>query len=79
MDEQTPLPVTYKKVRLDRGYRLDLVVENRIIVEIKAVEKLDADPRSSVTFVPPTDTSVYGPFDEFPSAGVERWLEENCE
>ncbi len=40
VEEQKPLPVTYKEVRLDCGYRLDLVVEGEIIVEIKAVEKL---------------------------------------
>lgn len=40
VEEQKPLPVVYKEVRLDCGYRLDLVVEDEIIVEIKAVEKL---------------------------------------
>jgi GxxExxY protein len=39
-EEQKPLPVTYKEVRLDCGYRLDLVVEDEIIVEIKAAEAL---------------------------------------
>jgi GxxExxY protein len=37
---QVPLPVVYKSVRLDCGYRLDVVVENRVIVELKAVERL---------------------------------------
>ncbi len=37
--QQVALPVTYKGVRLDCGYRLDLVVENRLILEIKAVER----------------------------------------
>ncbi|HET9410155.1 MAG TPA: GxxExxY protein [Candidatus Sulfotelmatobacter sp.] len=37
---QKPLPVIYKDVRLDCGYRLDIVVENSVIVEIKAVEQL---------------------------------------
>ncbi len=40
VEEQKPLPVVYKTVKLDCGYRLDLVVEAEIIVEIKAVEKL---------------------------------------
>lgn len=40
VEEQRPLPVVYKDVKLDCGYRLDLVVEDEIIVEIKAVEKL---------------------------------------
>ncbi len=37
---QLHLPVVYKGVRIDCGYRIDLLVENRVIVEIKAVEKL---------------------------------------
>ncbi|MCC6573559.1 MAG: GxxExxY protein [Planctomycetes bacterium] len=39
-ERQKPLPVEYKGVRLDCGYRLDLVVEGLIIVELKAVEKI---------------------------------------
>ncbi len=40
VEEQVPLPVTYKGITLDCGYRLDLVVENRVVVELKTVEKL---------------------------------------
>ena len=39
-DRQKPLPVEYKDVKLDCGYRLDLVVENRLIVELKACDNL---------------------------------------
>ena len=37
---QHPLPVAYKDVRLDCGYRVDLLVDDRIILELKSVEKL---------------------------------------
>ncbi len=37
---QVPLPVTYKAVALDCGYRLDLLIEERLVVELKTVEKL---------------------------------------
>ncbi len=37
---QKPLPVTYKGYNLDCGYRLDILVENAIVIEIKSVEKL---------------------------------------
>jgi GxxExxY protein len=37
---QVELPVQYKGVLLDCGYRLDIVVEDRLIVELKAVEEL---------------------------------------
>jgi GxxExxY protein len=40
VEAQQPLPVVYKEVKLDCGYRLDLVVEDEIIVEVKAVEAL---------------------------------------
>lgn len=37
---QAPLPVVYKGVRLDCGYRMDIVVDDTVIVELKAVEKM---------------------------------------
>ncbi len=37
---QAELPVAYKNVKLDVGYRLDIVVENSLVLEIKAVEKM---------------------------------------
>jgi GxxExxY protein len=40
IEEQGPLPVVYRDVKLDCGYRLDLIVEDAVIVEIKAVEQL---------------------------------------
>jgi len=39
-ERQRALPVRYKDVRLDCGYRLDFVVENALIVELKAVSEL---------------------------------------
>ncbi len=39
---QVPLPVVYKSVRLDCGYRIDIVVEGRLILELKAIERLMA-------------------------------------
>ncbi|SHE67389.1 GxxExxY protein [Flavisolibacter ginsengisoli] len=38
---QCPLPLVYKDVKLDCGYRLDVVVEDKIVVEVKAVEALN--------------------------------------
>jgi GxxExxY protein len=35
-----PLPVIYKKVHLDCGYRIDLLVEDQVIVELKSVEQI---------------------------------------
>jgi GxxExxY protein len=38
---QVPLPVVYKGRQLDVGYRLDLVVEHAVIVELKSIEQFD--------------------------------------
>ena len=41
LEKQKSLPLVYKDIKLDVGYRLDLLVENQVIVEIKAVENLN--------------------------------------
>jgi GxxExxY protein len=40
IEQQRALPVVYRDVKLDCGYRLDLVVENSIVIELKAVEQI---------------------------------------
>jgi GxxExxY protein len=37
---QCPLPVEYKGIRLDCGYRVDVLVDDKLILELKAVEKV---------------------------------------
>lgn len=41
-ESQVPLPVIYKGVRIDLGYRLDLLVEDSVIVELKTAEAIEA-------------------------------------
>ena len=41
VERQKELPVTYRGVQLDCGYRIDLPVEQQVVVELKAVEKLE--------------------------------------
>jgi GxxExxY protein len=38
--QQKPLPVVYRQVKLDCGYRLDFLVEDSVVVELKAIERL---------------------------------------
>jgi GxxExxY protein len=40
VEKQKAMPLVYYKVKLDAGYRIDLYVENSIIVEIKSIETL---------------------------------------
>ena len=37
---QVPLPLIYRGTRLDCGYRLDVIVQNELVLEVKAVERL---------------------------------------
>ena len=39
-ERQVELPITYKKIRLDCGFRMDIVIENSVVVELKTVEKI---------------------------------------
>lgn len=39
--DQVAVPIVYNGVRLDCGYRMDLLVEDRVVVELKAVTKVD--------------------------------------
>lgn len=37
---EVPLPIDYKGIRLDCGYRMDLVVADKIAIEVKSIEKI---------------------------------------
>jgi GxxExxY protein len=41
VEKQKPLPLIYEEVKLDIGYRLDIVIENKVILELKAVESIN--------------------------------------
>jgi GxxExxY protein len=40
-EKQKPMPLIYEEVKLECGYRLDLLVENKVVVEVKSVEALN--------------------------------------
>ena len=40
-ERQKPLPLSYKGIKLDCGYRLDIVVEGLVILELKAVDRIE--------------------------------------
>jgi GxxExxY protein len=41
-DRQKGLPITYRGCTLDCGYRIDFLVENEVVLELKAIERLEA-------------------------------------
>ena len=56
---QVPVPVLYKSIQLELGFRLDLLIENNIIVEIKSVEVLhDVHKKQLLTYLKLTQKRV---------------------
>ena len=46
------MPVVYKEVKLDHGYRIDLLVEEKVVIEIKTVEVLhDVHTAQALTYL----------------------------
>ena len=41
VEKQKPIPLIYKEVKLDVGYRLDLLIEKKFVIEIKSIESLN--------------------------------------
>jgi GxxExxY protein len=82
-ERQRSLPVAYKGVQLDCGYRLDVVVEDKLIVELKSVEALapihDAQlltylKHSGITVGPLTNFNV-----SVPRRGIKRIVNHDDE
>ncbi len=48
VEQQKALPVKYRDVQLDAGYRIDLLVENCVVVELKAVDKIEPIHKAQV-------------------------------
>ena len=50
VERQKALPVVYKTIHLDQGYRIDLLVEEKVILELKVVEQLTPVHEAQILF-----------------------------
>lgn len=41
VEKEKPMPLIFEEVKLDCGYRIDLLVENKLVIELKSVESLN--------------------------------------
>lgn len=41
VQKEKPMPLLFEEVKLDCGYRIDLLVENKVVIEIKSVDALN--------------------------------------
>lgn len=59
IEKQKPLPLIYEEVKLDIGYRVDIIVENKLILEIKSVDTLnDVHFAQLLTYLKLTDCKL---------------------
>lgn len=59
VEKEKPLPLVYHDVKLEVGYRLDLLVENAVVVEIKAIDALaDVHTAQVLTYLKLTQCKV---------------------
>lgn len=50
--KEKPMPIIYKDVKLDHGYRIDLLVNNKVVIEIKTVEQFtEVDTAQVLTYL----------------------------
>ena len=48
VDRQVPVPIRYKDIRFDEGFRADIIVADKVIVELKSVERVTAAHKKQV-------------------------------
>jgi GxxExxY protein len=59
IDKQKPLPVIYEGVKMDLGFRLDIIVNRKVIIEIKSVEAIaPVHYRQLLTYLRLTDLKL---------------------
>lgn len=59
VEEEKPLPLIYEEVKLECGYRIDLLVEGNVVVELKTVEAFtDVHTAQVLTYIKLSDSKV---------------------
>jgi GxxExxY protein len=59
VERQKPIPVIWDDIHLDIGFRSDLIVENKVIIEIKSVEQIsNVHPKQLLTYLKITDMKL---------------------
>ena len=48
VERQVPVPIEYKGIRFDEGFRADIIVEDKVILELKSVERVTAAHKKQV-------------------------------
>jgi len=76
---QQPIPVVYEQVRIDTGFRADLVVEDKVIVEIKSVEVLRPGPQKATPDLSPAGRQAAWLAHQLPGDTHQRRHNAHCQ
>lgn len=78
IEKQKPLPLIYEEIKLDIGYRLDIIVENKLILEIKSVDALNEIHFAQLlTYLKLTNCKL-GLLINFNVVFNKKWCQKNC-
>ena len=59
ISRQVPIPITYKGIKFDEGFRADIIVENKVILELKSVESvIKAHKKQVLTYLKLTELKL---------------------
>ena len=59
VEKQKPIPLIWEDIKLDIGFRSDIIVENKVIIEIKSIEKIaDVHPKQLLTYLKITNLKL---------------------
>lgn len=60
VESEKPLPLVYEEVKLDCGYRIDILVENQVVVELKTVEQFSEVHQAQILTYMKLSKNKYG-------------------
>ena len=76
-ERQQPIPLTYRGMRLDCGYRVDFVIEDKVVMELKAVEAI-TPVMEAVALIPPSSGQAARPADELSCKSNGQGIASDC-
>ena len=72
VEKEKPLPVVYKSGRMECGYRLDLVVNDEVIVELKSIDSVKPIHIAQLNVLPENFRYEGGPVNQFQCGLIEK-------
>jgi len=76
LKDKKPLPIIYKEIKLDYGYRLDLVVENKVIIELKSIDGFAPVHEAQILTYMKLSNIKVGLLINFNVTVLKKWIEK---